>query len=141
MPGIETVIEKLIKLKGYLERLEMIQPASFQAYVADITIKYAIERIMQLIVDAALDINNILLVFCQKPPAADYFNSFVDLGESGVLTPDFALRIAPSTGLRNRLVHEYEKINDEIVYQSIEKMVRIYTEYLQAINQYIQDKT
>lgn len=140
MPGIETVVEKLIKLMEYLEQLKTIKPVSFQQYIGDITTKYAVERIMQLIVDVALDINNVLLAFHRKPPAADYFNSFVDLGECGVLEQGFALSIAPSTGLRNRLVHEYEKINDEIVYQSIEKMIASYTEYLKVINQYIQDK-
>ena len=140
MPGIETVVEKLIKLQEYLGQLETLKPESFQQYIENIAVKYAVERIMQLIVDVALDINNVVLAMNQKPPAADYFNSFLELGECGVLEHSFALGIAPSTGLRNRLVHEYEEINDEIVYQSIVKMIAVYKEYMRAINRYIQDR-
>ena len=59
-------------------------------------------------------------------PASDYFNSFINLIELEVLNEDFANEIAPSTGLRNRLVHEYERINDEIVYNNIDKTISYY---------------
>jgi uncharacterized protein YutE (UPF0331/DUF86 family) len=46
----------------------------------------------------------------------------------------FAASIAPSTGLRNRLVHEYEEINDEIVFNSIGKVLDMYKNYLKLIS-------
>ncbi len=106
MFGFEIAVSKLLKLKEYIELLEKIKPASFEEYMADIKTKYTVERIVQLIVDIALDINNIVLAYLRKPPAPDYFNSFIDLGLYGVLDNVFTVSIAPSTGLRNRLVHE-----------------------------------
>jgi len=50
---------------------------------------------------------------------------------------DFALKIAPSTGLRNILVHEYEEIDDEIVYFSISTCLQFYLEYMELINRYL----
>ncbi|MCM8901062.1 DUF86 domain-containing protein [Caldicoprobacter algeriensis] len=99
------------------------------------------ERLIQLIVDLALDINNILLSYMGKPPASDYFNSFIELAECGVLDSKFAADIAPSSGLRNRLVHEYDKINDKIVYESIDKIIDMYVLYMQAINKFINRTT
>jgi uncharacterized protein YutE (UPF0331/DUF86 family) len=131
------VKEKLLKLKGYLDDLQTMKPISMEVYVRDHSLKYAVERVLQLIVDLALDINNMLLTQNKKPPAADYFNSFLDLAECGVLERDFALAIAPSTGLRNRLVHEYEQINHRIVYESIAQVISVYTDYLRKINAYI----
>ncbi|NJD03877.1 MAG: DUF86 domain-containing protein [Ruminiclostridium sp.] len=140
MPGIEVILEKLLKIKEYIEQLKKIKPESYKKYVGDMTSKYAVERIIQLIVDQALDINNILLSYMKKPPATDYFNSFIDLGECGVFDQTFALGIAPSAGLRNRLVHEYESVNDEIVYKSIDKVANMYTKYLIIVNGFINSK-
>ncbi|HOJ11696.1 MAG TPA: DUF86 domain-containing protein [Clostridiales bacterium] len=138
MGNFEVIIEKLIKLREYIEQIKKIKPDSYEQYVSKITIKYAIERIIQLIMDIALDINNILLAYNKRPPAPDYYNSFIDIAECGVLDSAFAVSIAPSTGLRNRLIHEYEKINDEIVFNSINKIISEYQKYVVMVFEYIE---
>jgi uncharacterized protein YutE (UPF0331/DUF86 family) len=50
---------------------------------------------------------------------------------------EFAVRIAPSTGLRNILVHEYQKIDDEIVFNSINNVKKYYLEYIDVISKYL----
>lgn len=140
MPGIEVIVDKLIKMKDYINQLQKIRPDTYTEYIESLTARYAVERLMQLIVDLALDINNIILAYLRKPPASDYFNSFIDLAESNVLDQVFATNIAPSTGLRNRLVHEYEEVNNEIVYKSIDKMIEMYGKYMVAINEFIKEK-
>ncbi|MFA6808488.1 MAG: DUF86 domain-containing protein [Eubacteriales bacterium] len=137
MPDIEVAVDKLLKMEQYVNQLDSIKPASMDEYKKDLKTKYAVERIIQMIVDLAVDVNNVLLSYCKKPPAADYFNSFIELSESGVLEKTFALKIAPSTGLRNRLVHEYEKINDEIVYNSFQEVIVMYNQYIKEINRFI----
>jgi uncharacterized protein YutE (UPF0331/DUF86 family) len=134
MPSQELITEKLLKMKEYLEQLQKFTPNSYEDYVKDLISKYAVERLLQLIVDLALDINNIILSALKNPPAADYFSSFVDLAECQVLDETFAYKIAPSTGLRNRLIHEYEEINDAIVFKSISQTIELYTLYIKEIN-------
>ncbi len=72
-----------------------------------------------------------------KGPARDYFNSLIDLAEHEVIARSFALEIAPSTGLRNILVHEYEKVDDSIVYHSIGKVLSCYRQYLKELSAYL----
>ncbi len=137
MPSQELVTEKLIKMKEYLDQLQRFTPSSYQDYVKDLISKYAVERLLQLIVDLALDINNIILSALKKPPAADYFSSFIDLTECRALDETFAYQIAPSTGLRNRLIHEYEEVNDAIVFKSIRQTIELYTLYIKEINRFV----
>ena len=133
MPTQEIMVEKLLKMKEYIKQLKIIKPPSYDEYLQNLTTKYAVERLLQLIVDLALDINNIILSYKGKPAAADYFNSFIDLADCNVLDSAFAMRIAPSTGLRNRLVHEYEEINNKIVYNSIDKTIAMYIQYMTEV--------
>lgn len=97
----------------------------------------ATERTMQLIVECATDINNMLLKIHSQKGSTDYFNSFIDIAELNIIPTDFALKIAPSTGLRNILGHEYEDIDDKIVYHSISICLTCYLEYMDLINAYL----
>lgn len=131
------LIEKLIKLEVYLAELIELKPNSYQKYLSNKTERYAIERLTQLVIDLALDINNIIIKDNGGYPAPDYYSSFIELIELKVLEQSFAEEIAASTGLRNRLVHEYEKINNRIVYDSITKTAQYYRQYIRLIKKYI----
>ena len=90
-----------------------------------------------LISDLALDVNNILIKKADKYPAKDYFSSFFELVDLEILPEEFAKDIAPNTGIRNRLVHEYENINDKVVYQNLDKLIKYYLNYIKYVNQSI----
>lgn len=70
-----------------------------------------------------------------SPP--DYYHSFLRPADGGVITPDLASRLAPTAGLRNRLVPECETIADRVVYQAIQRMIPNYTEYLGQVEDWI----
>ena len=137
MSDSDRICAKLDKLYVYYEELKNISTISLEEYNHNMIYRRAIERTMQLIVECATDINNMLLKTHGQKGSADYFNSFIDIAESNIIPTNFALKIAPSTGLRNILVHEYEDINDEIVYRSIGPCLEYYLEYMNLINQYL----
>lgn len=126
-----------ILMKYYKELKKIVEGLTLQIYLDDVFRRRAIEREIQLIVECATDINNMILRKIKAEPAQDYFNSFIDLAENDVLDMDFALEIAPSTGLRNILVHEYQQIDDKIVFNSIQKVLIFYMQYIEIISKYL----
>lgn len=84
------LLNKIIKLEQYLRDLKGAKPDDYSQYTSNKMIRYGIERLLQLIVDLALDINNIIIKDMDKAPASDYFNSFIELIEIGVLDEGFA---------------------------------------------------
>ncbi|TDO83351.1 uncharacterized protein YutE (UPF0331/DUF86 family) [Halanaerobium saccharolyticum] len=133
----EIIVNKLIKMEEYISELEEFKPETYKEYKNDQLKRYAIERLIQLIIDLALDINNVLIKKSDHYPAQDYYSSFLELVELEILPEEFARDIAPSTGIRNRLVHEYEKVNDKVVYQNLDKLVKYYLDYIKYVNQNI----
>lgn len=130
------ICRKLEKMLQYYRELEeLTNSLTEHEYLNQLTIRRAVERVIQLIIECAIDINNMILKRLNKGPASDYFNSFIDLAENDIIETSFALEIAPSTGLRNILVHEYEKVDDVIVYHSIRKILSHYRHYLKAISE------
>lgn len=137
MSDRDRICAKLDKLQTYYTELKSLSSISLDEYINNSIYRRAIERTMQLIVECATDINNMLLKMQDNKGAVDYFNSFIDIAEQDIIPIEFALKIAPSTGLRNILVHEYEEINDEVVYNSINTCLQYYLEYMDLINQYL----
>ena len=126
-----------VLLRYYKEFNKLTENLTLNEYLENITKRRAVEREIQLIVETATDINNMILKKLKLGPARDYFNSFIDLAEADVFDMDFALEIAPSTGLRNILIHEYEEIDDKIVYNSITNVKKYYINYIKRISQYL----
>lgn len=133
-----TICNKLsVLINYYNEFKQLTNSLTIDDYINNIVIKRAIEREMQLIVESATDINNMILKKKGKGPSRDYYNSFIDLAENNVIDMDLAVKIAPSTGLRNILVHEYQIIDDEIVYNSISNIKKFYLEYIDILSKYL----
>lgn len=141
MSGIEREViqEKLGSLMKYYKELKDLEGITWEEYVQNNLYHRTVERLLQLIVEVATDINNMLLKSHAKGPTSDYFSSFIALAEADVIPTDFALKIAPSTGLRNVIVHEYQKIDDKLVYHSIETTLKYYLQYLKIIAEYISE--
>ncbi len=132
------ICRKLAVLISYYKELqELTGNLTLDEYLNTLQAKRAIEREIQLIVECATDINNMILKKLKQGPSQDYFNSFINLAENNIIPMDFALIIAPSTGLRNILVHEYQQVDDKIIYHSITKVLNSYREYIKLISDYL----
>jgi len=93
----------------------------------------ALERYFQLMVDAAVGINEHIISEENLEAPNDYFSTFLILGKSGVLPQDFSQKIAPSVGLRNQLVHQYEKIDVDKMLKDVRDNIHQYDEYISYI--------
>jgi uncharacterized protein YutE (UPF0331/DUF86 family) len=127
----DIVERKISSIIGYLSDLEKIEDLTFEEYRADIFRKRGIEKTLINLVQAAIDINNYLLAKTAKIAPSDNYDSFIQLGERDILPREFAERIAPAAGLRSRLVHEYDKIDDATAHASIKDALQLLPEYVE----------
>lgn len=125
---------KLINLTQYIKELEPLTSHTLKEYCENYFIKRTGERLVQLIVESMVDVNSVIIAEEKQPPPKDYYVSFEIMGKLGYLAPQFADDLAPCTGLRNRIVHEYDQIEDEIVFSSIPKLLQMATQYINLIN-------
>lgn len=129
--------QKLAALSDYLAELAAISRYSYEEYRSDFRVKRTVERLMQMVVECATDINGLLITGLGEQPPRDYFTSFILLGQIGVLPSDFADLLAPTTAIRNRLVHEYDTVDEKLVYISMQPILEEFTEYARLVNDYL----
>lgn len=130
------------KLAVIVENLKLLEPISGMSrhdYLADTYRRKATERLLQELVEAAVDINTHIIASTGHMVPDYYYESFIKLGEIGVLPPDMASQLAPSTGLRNRLVHEYDSLDHGMVLNAVRMAEEQYPGYVRAIEDYIND--
>lgn len=139
-PDIEVIKEKLLLLGKYLEELSELKGLTFKEYMERNIIKRGAERLLQLLVEVASDINSAILVDKAEIPPDSYYDSFIKAGNSGIISVKLSRELAPTTGLRNRLVHEYGEYKESIVFRNIniKNMSRFYKQYLKEINNYME---
>jgi len=133
----EVVRRKLASMVRNLEHLQAIERLSLEAYRADWTRVKATERVLQEIVEAAVDVNQLLLVSRGAGPAPDYRQSFLEAGRLGIIPSSLAAELAPSAGLRHRLVHEYDEIDDAIVFAAVRSARSLFPHYIEAIDRHV----
>jgi uncharacterized protein YutE (UPF0331/DUF86 family) len=131
------VWRKLKRIADDLQLLEPFRRLELAEYQKDVYRRKAVERLLQEIVEAAIDINSHLLVETGKDAPNDFHSSFVTLGEAGTLDTDLALRLAPSAGLRNRIVHDYERLDDAIVLRWVGRALDDFPLYIASIERWL----
>ncbi len=138
MIDIELIRRKLSRLNMYLEKLRPISQKTLQEYESDFYLKSSTERLIQLIVECATDINNHVVVETGNRPPEDYTVSFIKAAETGLISRELAEKLKGSAGMRNILVHEYMDIDDEKVYSAIPLALKDYKEYIKQVDGFIE---
>lgn len=128
---------KLAHIAASLDGLRPISRLSLEEYRARFYERKAAERLIQEAIEAALDVNAHLIAELGSEIPEDYYGGFLKMSELGIASLELARSLAPSAGLRNRLVHEYESIEDAKVLGSIGTILELYPRYVQAVEAYL----
>lgn len=130
----QLISDKLTALKSYYDELNGILSSGIDDIMSDNLKLRSLERLFQLIVDSAIDINSHIISQSDFQAPDDYQSTFITLAENKLLPMDFALRIAPSVGLRNQIVHKYGRVDTKRMIEDISKNISDYLEYSKMIN-------
>ncbi|MEX0890938.1 MAG: DUF86 domain-containing protein [Gemmatimonadota bacterium] len=133
----DLVRRKLAVISRNLDDLAVIAELTLEDYRADRFRQKGTERMMQELIEAAVDANAHLLRAGGAPTPTDYYQSFVELGRHGIVPAELAERLAPAAGLRNRLVHEYDRIDDAIVLTAVAEARRDFPAYIAAVQDWL----
>jgi uncharacterized protein YutE (UPF0331/DUF86 family) len=133
----DIIIRKLAVIIGSLKALEAIRTMSGEQFAQDLYMRKATERLLQELIEAAIDINTHLIVGSGNAAPDDYYDSFILAGRYSLIPAELAGELAPSAGLRNRLVHEYDVLDQSLVLESAKKALSLYVRYVEAVERYL----
>lgn len=97
------------------------------------------ERNLEVAAQCCIDIANRIISIEGAPKPTDYYESFIRLGEIGVLPIKFAQQFASIAGFRNILVHEYLAVDWNEVYIHLQNLDDLYT-FAESIRQWLANR-
>lgn len=130
--------QKLMNMDSYIEELGPYLESSLEEYLEKPGQRRVVERLAQIIIESAIDTNNLLIVASGDVPASTARESFAAVHALGVID-DYLLTCFRQTyvGLRNRIVHDYDVLDNRVVYFTARRLVEDARKYVGSVYRYL----
>lgn len=129
----DTIHDKLRLMEQTLGHLHDLGTVDRVRLTDDPVVRAAVERWVTVLVDLAVSVNLHVVAARLGRSAPDYATSFHMAAEAGAIEQDLAVRLAPSAGARNVLVHEYVAIDLDKLVTAVERTRTDYPEFVRQV--------
>ncbi|MEX1112286.1 MAG: DUF86 domain-containing protein [Candidatus Andersenbacteria bacterium] len=135
----QLVLQKCKYVIQDIERIRMLlDELSYEELASDEIKGTAAERYLERVVNRSIDINFHIVGETNNAPPDTYTDSFLLLAKIGVLSDELARNVAPAAGVRNILVHEYDDLDMQKFYASLENITKYFPGYIKAVTDFIE---
>jgi uncharacterized protein YutE (UPF0331/DUF86 family) len=134
---LDSIRFRLALILDYLDEIKPLAAMNLEEFLGNRYMQRAAERLLEITVQAAIDINNHLLKEQFRLEISSNAIGFQELSRYGVVSEELANQLADSGRLRNRLAHRYYEIDYEIVFTVLSEVLEHYPLYAQQIENFI----
>lgn len=106
---------KLGLLGELVEDLDAVGEVDGARLRAERLTRRAVERILTQVVEVTASVASHVAAATVPAPASTYRGAFADAAAAGLITPELSSSLASAAGLRNLLVHEYVRVDLDLV--------------------------
>lgn len=134
---LEVVHLRAHRLRDVLDRLASAGEVTAERLEEDDVLSAAVCWWLVQVVELAVSINSHVAAATLGKGPLDYRQSFALAGDVGLISPALAERLAPSTGLRNVLVHEYVRVDLRTVAAAVPAALEGYGRYVEVVARFL----
>lgn len=135
MVDYQLIENKLALLTEYFKDLLESQGIEKKDYFADKKTQRYIERTLQLAIECCLDIGNHFIADNNWREPLSNKDVFVVLEENQVISSPLLHNLAKMAQFRNILVHDYARIDPDIIYNVLKNDIADFKGFIQEINE------
>ena len=127
----EVIENRIRKLQEFLEKLSQLTKADKKDFLSDFRNSESAKYLLQVSIEYCLDIANHIIASEKFRSPNDYADSFPVLHERSIVPDDLIGSLEEMAKFRNRLVHVYWEINDDLVYEIIQNNLNDFNRFIQ----------
>lgn len=127
------IITKFQKLDEYLGYLKEIQKVNKNNFVRDYHFYGLAERYFQLSIEVLLDIGKLIIISKSLRRPEDNQDIFIVLYDGKIISEKLSEQLVGIANFRNILVHDYEKIDREIIFEKLQKNLDDFNDFKKEI--------
>lgn len=132
------------RIARYVSKIQLIEEriediGSWECdFTTDKRSRLAVYKAMQEIVEASMDVLAMRLKDSEKLPMDDYTN--IDRAyKSEIIDERIKYALEEANGLRNRLVHGYDGINETVALESMKSLFPLFEAYIERMRQWLKE--
>ena len=133
------VLRKLADFEEYGAQIGEYAQITSREYKADWKVQRIIERTLQMMIETCLDIAGHIIADERFRAPDSYADMFRILHENGILKEVQLPALENMAKFRNVVVHQYEKIDPEIVVTILNKNLSDFQKYRDSITAYLKN--
>jgi uncharacterized protein YutE (UPF0331/DUF86 family) len=126
-----TIEKKLRVIEEMISEIERWNIVSFEMLRENVMLQRAVERDLQIAIEAVIDIVQRVLAIEKQTPSGTSADAIKKVQELGIIPAHPAY--VEMVKFRNFIVHRYEKIDLEIVYATVKNKLPLFKEFVDAI--------
>ena len=129
------IVRKLSDLDVYLNQIREFSDISLEAYLSDWKTRRVVERTLQIMIEACLDIAGHLISDRRLRTPTGYADAFKVLNENGVIDDAMLGVMEKMAKFRNIVVHQYEDVDAAIVLLILKNHLPAFSAFRDAVLQ------
>ena len=135
----ERLLAKIDELEGYLKELEQVKPATLEEY-KKIEKKRSCERLLQLSIECMIDVCALMVTGLRLGLPSEEDDLFERLEQAGIISPVMKETLRKMKAFRNILVHEYGRIDDQLVFEVLQERLYDFETFKREITEAIRHR-
>jgi uncharacterized protein YutE (UPF0331/DUF86 family) len=134
------ILRKMSDLSDLYDHLLEYVGITARRYAADWKTQRIVERTLQMMVEICLDVANHIISDKRFRRPVGYADHFAVLRESGILSGRLTICMMKMAKFRNLIVHNYDKIDPEIVVGILKKNLSDFDAFKDAVVKFIESE-
>jgi len=127
------LLRKLAQLEEYVSQIEEYRSLSVEQYKDDWKLQRIIERTLQMMIETCVDIAGHIISDSKFRIPDSYADSFRVLSENKIIATDLCKTMEQIVKFRNVVVHQYDRVDAEIVVGILRKRINDFNSFKDAI--------
>jgi len=135
------ILRKLSELDEYYNQIREYEKITIVQYSDDWKIQRIIERTLQMMIEACVDIAGHIIADKEYRVAKSYSDTFKVLHDENIVSSELFSALDKMAKFRNIVVHHYDKVDAEIVVGILKKDLKDFMHYKDAIVGFLKSET
>jgi len=134
------LLRKVSELEEYLKQIREYKGIHLEEYRNDWKIQRIVERTLQMMIETCVDIAGHIISDKKSRIPVSYADTFKVLEESGIFSNQLFEKMEKMAKFRNVVVHQYDKVDAEIVVGILQRDLEDFSSYKKAIIDFVKEE-
>ncbi len=133
-----SILAKLKKLEEVVEKLEALRRTPLEKFLADFQTQDASMYNLVVGIEAITDVGNYFLAEHFHKSPETYEDIINQLGETKIISGELLEKSKGTARFQNLLIHLYEAVEPESVYENLQKAPDVFREFAVAFSDFLE---